>query len=856
MEKDSGETPSPSTSASPASISENTVLRDTEPGFIEEGITFSDCQKLAKAVNDCSKSLIEGNWVNIPDIRGTTPRFIPGSFESAKEFLRASVESLPRSGPRRSGQSLSNTPLSSRKAPDMGVCHGCHGTMGGGSLQGSAPGKNICSLPHSLYCKGGIVGTETWAPCPPGYIYNSDLDLASGSGFDSTLHTFQFQGGNSSTPAVGGIEHEAASQQGAHYAGLQQRLTPQQPPAHLTSVHQVSLPSNVSSTTDSLPGGRRLIEREFPIPGNGYGNTGAGSGDVQNKIDAHRAENQMERHVIDRPTGNIDITSLRDNPQLRAEVEAVMESVVRHRIPSLAAHQSAGPGHSNTGTIPKVVSSLAPTAHTTTGPQSSLTLGCQHPTYSQQTYPQPTWSHGSQTAPYNPISASYPDQTHHLSFGLPSTNLSLPQKHPVRHVPGHIPGPASKVHVQQPGQYVGHQVGNQQYDIGFCYEWVTDSMGRRLLMRSQLPPPLQPQPLARTRDQNHINLQQQVTQPQPVTVSPHHYRTEFRCSPTTGKVWTVQVPVQVSTQPPETVMEWRVHPYTGERYQVPVQPPSQQYLQSRTPQPQLQEQYNLSHQQPQQSLTTTPRGQQRPLGSLPEASHLQTSYQCQDQFGDNSVSKQDGIAGIVSLFEGGDGTRKGPKVIEFAKKCPSKWSKSATTSNINLPLYAWGVLEEIEAALTGRVQSLPSSTILGKLRHLKNTLEVCCQNSTPQDYTGYGWTLAKDYANKVSDEIDQGKLAWQDMPAEVKTSTLMSATMENPRPHQKLEPKKPKASEEKVVCSTYNKCTTENKCDYEVANPNKTCQRKHECSWCRTHKNQGWKHQEWKCRNKNTGGSD
>ena len=144
---------------------------------------------------------------------------------------------------------------------------------------------------------------------------------------------------------------------------------------------------------------------------------------------------------------------------------------------------------------------------------------------------------------------------------------------------------------------------------------------------------------------------------------------------------------------------------------------------------------------------------------------------------------------------------------------------------------------------------------------MKNTLEVCCQNSTPQEYTGYGWSLAKDYSTKVCDEVEQGRESWQDMKLEVKTSTLMSASMENPRPPPKavVEPKKfvgvGKAVEKKDICSTYNKCSSENKCDYEVANPTKSCWRKHECTWCRTNKSQSWNQQESRCRNKAAGGS-
>ena len=226
------------------------------------------------------------------------------------------------------------------------------------------------------------------------------------------------------------------------------------------------------------------------------------------------------------------------------------------------------------------------------------------------------------------------------------------------------------------------------------------------------------------------------------------------------------------------------------------------------------------------------------------------------------MSRHDRVAGIVSLLEGGGSTRNVPKVLEFSKKCPTKWSKQATLSNINLPLYAWGVIEEVEAALSGRSQAMDSGTVLGKLRHLKNSLEICCQNSSATEFSGYGWNLAKDYANKLTEEIDQGRSSWQDVQLEVKTSTLMSATMENPRPPPKASdpPKIVKAGgkqdEKKDMCTTYNKCTQEYKCDYEVSNPGRTCFRKHECSWCRSKKNQSWKHQESRCKNKLASGGE
>jgi hypothetical protein len=182
---------SPKTPATPDSPADITIQKEGEP---LEPISFTDCQELARAVRFCSQSLIEGNWVEIPDVRGRKPRFIPDNFESAKAFLRASLGGIP---PTRYPRSSLDTPVTSHPRPqsEMGVCHGCHGPIGGGAHQGSALGKGFCTHQHSHFCKGGIPENESWAPCPPGYMYNSDLDLASGPGFESTLNTFTQQPG-------------------------------------------------------------------------------------------------------------------------------------------------------------------------------------------------------------------------------------------------------------------------------------------------------------------------------------------------------------------------------------------------------------------------------------------------------------------------------------------------------------------------------------------------------------------------------------------------------------------------------------------------------------------------------------
>ena len=219
---------------------------------------------------------------------------------------------------------------------------------------------------------------------------------------------------------------------------------------------------------------------------------------------------------------------------------------------------------------------------------------------------------------------------------------------------------------------------------------------------------------------------------------------------------------------------------------------------------------------------------------------------------------KDRVAGIVSLMEGG-ATQKNKKVIDYAKKCPAKWAKFTKNETINLPLYVYGAVSELEASLCGRAEPLSEEVFLAKLRHMKNVVEVCNINSSEKDHLSYGWTLAKDYCHKVENEIEQNMSSWLDQPTGVRTDCLLLAQMDYPRPAAPTKKSEIKVgvsgagggkSEYKERCKTYNTSTAENKCDYEVNNPGRTCILKHECSWCRENLKQGFKHQLSRCRKK------
>ena len=100
---------------------------------------------------------------------------------------------------------------------------------------------------------------------------------------------------------------------------------------------------------------------------------------------------------------------------------------------------------------------------------------------------------------------------------------------------------------------------------------------------------------------------------------------------------------------------------------------------------------------------------------------------------------------------------------------------------------------------------------------------------------------------KVEDEVAQNLINWNYMQHGVRTSSLLLAQMDCPRQAIQKSSRGNQSDKERLVCSTYNKCTTKGKCDYEVAHPDKTCQRRHECGWCRTNLSQSYKHQAWEC---------
>ena len=175
----------------------------------------------------------------------------------------------------------------------------------------------------------------SWRACTEGYVFDPNVDLASGPGFESTLQDTNFlphsniqNGPASSTPLM----QDGQQQYGSDTPGAHGGTEPQ---------HQASL--GAVSRGDRVPGmiyldnsSRRTLSTEFPpanvpqVPEN-----------IQDDINQLRSSNQAAANNAVNNPSEFNITHLRSDPNLQVGVASAIEYLVRQRIPSLSAASSA-----------------------------------------------------------------------------------------------------------------------------------------------------------------------------------------------------------------------------------------------------------------------------------------------------------------------------------------------------------------------------------------------------------------------------------------------------------------------------------------------------------------------------------
>lgn len=76
---------------------------------------------------------------------------------------------------------------------------------------------------------------------------------------------------------------------------------------------------------------------------------------------------------------------------------------------------------------------------------------------------------------------------------------------------------------------------------------------------------------------------------------------------------------------------------------------------------------------------------------------------------------EDSVQGIVNIVENRGATKK-MKKLDYAKQCPAKWAKDTTVKNMNLAVYGYAAISELEAGLSGRAELMSNQELIARLR--------------------------------------------------------------------------------------------------------------------------------------------
>ena len=220
--------------------------------------------------------------------------------------------------------------------------------------------------------------------------------------------------------------------------------------------------------------------------------------------------------------------------------------------------------------------------------------------------------------------------------------------------------------------------------------------------------------------------------------------------------------------------------------------------------------------------------------------------------------------GFISVSTGPTAEEKQGKgitqdIVQFARNCPVSWTSKVTSDKINLGLWSWSYVAQLLASRTGQAPTLGQGELEAKMQHFLNVLEIALQPSNPSEFEGHSWRIARLYAEKIQNKIDRGE-TWTKFDEKYGTdsqpSELMAAREETgPKPalrktmvKGKEEDKRDVAKLPRRLCTTWNTSTVEGKCEWEVQNEGKSCDRRHDCTWCKEKGKRNLFHQRTFCR--------
>ena len=227
---------------------------------------------------------------------------------------------------------------------------------------------------------------------------------------------------------------------------------------------------------------------------------------------------------------------------------------------------------------------------------------------------------------------------------------------------------------------------------------------------------------------------------------------------------------------------------------------------------------------------------------------------------DGRTGHHERIPGIVPLEqkEGKIDDRRAPTIIDWAKNCPVTYAEKIKYDEMNLPVWVWAYVSEILSSRTGLSPDMPKGELEARLQHLLCVLQVALIHSEKSDFNTKGWTIASIYAKRIQQKLDRKLDTWESFSRfghDPHPSEMFAAKTE-------ADSKAPKKKDDgkfergKKMCSTWNNCEVEKKCQYLVKNPTARCFNRHECSYC-IEKNHGiFSHQRRFCAKRRAAGDD
>lgn len=149
-------------------------------------------------------------------------------------------------------------------------------------------------------------------------------------------------------------------------------------------------------------------------------------------------------------------------------------------------------------------------------------------------------------------------------------------------------------------------------------------------------------------------------------------------------------------------------------------------------------------------------------------------------------------------------------------------------------MFLYGYIAQILASRQGVISPMSDQELTGRLQHLLHLLELTATYSTNQDFCSYAWQRARNYNSRIFADLDTGVLTWPTISSKLDPTSMMQAIEAVPKPDlkKKKDDENPKKKSDEAPCPKWNNCDVSGKCQYEVDNPAKKCNKPHICSFC------------------------